>query len=177
MRSGQRPEEFMKIAVGRRLFGKPMSTTFVSIRGNGFWMNDSILELFLRLLSLHIEESGAADSPALAIRNEWLFASRGYCTGGCPVSLEEHTTTAEGKALILAAIESLLSALKAAPAHLDKGVLNILGLTGEFLKDFESARLVDVGECFAGLIDGKVFGGSTDSIPMPGSPRTAQPVN
>lgn len=132
-------------------------------------MNDSVLELFLRLLSLHIEDPLEERSPAHKIRDEWLFASRGYCTGFCPVNLEEHIATAKGKALVLAAIASLLSALKAGPPQLDRGVLNVLGMSGEFTVNFESARLIDVGASFAALIQGQVFGGPGSGVPMPGS--------
>jgi hypothetical protein len=150
-----------------------MSTSFVSIGGNGFWMNDSILELFLRLVSLHIEDPKEAASAAHKIRDGWLFASRGYCTGFCPVDLEEHTNTSEGKTIVLAAIESLLKALKDGPTTLDKDVLNILGMSGEFTQNFESARLIDVGESFAALIHGHSFGGPGSGSPMPGSRRAA----
>jgi hypothetical protein len=85
------------------------------------------------------------------------------------VDLEEHTNTAEGKAVVLAAIESLLEALRAGPPALDKGVLNVLGMSGEFALNFESARLIDVGESFAALIQGQVFGGPGSDSPMPGN--------
>jgi hypothetical protein len=150
-----------------------MSTSFVSINGNGFWMNDSILELFLRLLSLHIEDPRDERSPARRLRDEWLFASLGYCTGFCPVDLEEHTNSPEGKAIVLAALESLLVALKNGPPALDKGVLNVLGTGGGLTQDFESTRLIDVGESFAALINGRVFGGPGGNFPMPGSRRAA----
>jgi hypothetical protein len=150
-----------------------MSTSFVNINGNGFWMNDSILELFLRLLSLHIEDSREEQSPARKIRDAWLFASLGYCTGFCPVDLEMHTNSPEGNAVVLAALESLLAALKNGPPTLDKGVLNVLGTGGGFTQDFESTRLIEVGESFAALINGQVFGGPGSNIPMPGSRRAA----
>jgi hypothetical protein len=41
-------------------------------------MRDSILELWLRLLALHIEESREEEFIGRKIRDSWLLASRGY---------------------------------------------------------------------------------------------------
>ena len=59
-----------------------MGTSFVTITDSntgdeaGFWMRDEMLELWLRLLSLHLPEPNDAgenvDTPE--IRNKWLLA-------------------------------------------------------------------------------------------------------
>jgi hypothetical protein len=33
-----------------------VGTTFVGIGGRGFWLRDSLLELWLRFLALHVED-------------------------------------------------------------------------------------------------------------------------
>jgi hypothetical protein len=61
-----------------------MGTSFVTISkgstGNepGFWMRDAMLELWLRLLSLHLPEPTDAgkNAASIEIRNRWLLASR-----------------------------------------------------------------------------------------------------
>src|SRR5262249_52171129 len=107
-----------------------MGTTFISVRGNGFWMRDSLLELWLRLVSLHVEDHVDRDCVAHQIRDEWLLASRGHFTGCVPVHLEENIATEEGRTIVVTAIQSLSAALKVVPPWLDFNVLNLMGMTG-----------------------------------------------
>lgn len=132
-----------------------MGTTFVSGRpGNGFWMNDSILELWLRFAALHITDSVEDHSLAHTIRNEWLLASRGYFNGCVPLSLDENVSTPEGKTVVLDAINLLLISLRQAPGLLDRRVLNLMGFNGGFAVDIESSRLIEVSEAMVDLING-----------------------
>lgn len=145
-----------------------MGTTFVSIRGRGFWMRDSVLEVWLRLLALHVEDPVESGSLATKIRDQWLLASRGYCTGCVPEGLEDAVATPDGSALVRAAVRSLLEALKVAPRHLGKGVFNLMGMSGTFVRDIETWRLVEVGQAYLDLLDGKIGSGPSDSSFMPG---------
>jgi len=147
-----------------------MGTTFVDIGGHGFWMRDGILELWLRLLALHLEDPTLPGTVATTIRDQWLLASRGYFNGCIPVGLADAVSTSEGNALVRNAIHSLLTALQTAPPYLDKGVLNIMGFNdGEFTDDFESRRLIAVGQAFLSLLDGTITTGPDDTSFMPGS--------
>ena len=47
-----------------------MGTSFVSISGHGFWIQDSLLELWLRLLALHIEDPVESGGLATTIRDQ-----------------------------------------------------------------------------------------------------------
>src|SRR5262245_52931841 len=133
-----------------------VGTTFVGIGDRGFWMRDSVLELWLRFLALHIEDPVESGSLATRIRDQWLLASRGFFSGCVPEGLEESVSTTEGEALIRAAIHSLLRALQAGPTHLNKDVLNLMGFTGgEFTADVETWRLLEVGQAYLDLLDGK----------------------
>lgn len=149
-----------------------MGSTFVEIDGNGFWMRDGILELWLRLLALHIED--AQDRMALAhrIRDQWLLASRGYFNGCVPLDLKADTATPEGRRVVVGAIHSLLEALQRAPDALDAGVLNLLGMEGgDFAQGLKKEQLIEIGKAFLDLLDGHQFGGSSDTSFMPGSKR------
>ena len=152
-----------------------MGTTFVRLRGCGFWMSDSLLELWLRLLALHIEDPVEPESLAARIRDQWLLASRGYFNGCVPAGLEDAVATPQGEALVRAAIDSLLGALGSAPARLSKDVFNLMGITnGVFTADIETWRLAEVGQAYLDLLDGKVLTGPGDAALMPGS---GQPPN
>ena len=147
-----------------------MGSSFVEISGKGFWMRDGILELWLRLLALHLEDPAREETHVVrSIRDNWLLASRGYFGGHVPTELEEAVSTSEGRAAVIAAIESLTRALKKSPAKLDHGTLNVLGFeTGEFTGDIERERLLEIAQAFLDLIAGKIQSDATSTEFMPG---------
>jgi hypothetical protein len=148
-----------------------VGTTFVGIGEppRGFWMRDSVLELWLRFLALHLEDPVESGSLATRIRDQWLIASRGLFNGCVPEGLEAAVATSEGEALVRSAIRSVLQALTAAPSHLNKDVLNIMGFSGgPFCSDIETWRLVEVGHAYLALLDGKITAGPSDTSFMPG---------
>jgi hypothetical protein len=146
-----------------------MGTTFVGIGDQGFWMRDGILELWLRFLALHVRDPVESGSLATEIRDQWLLASRGYFNGCVPDGLEAAVSTPEGEMLVRSAIHSLLDALKTAPDHLSNGVLNLMGFKGgEFTGDLETWRLIEIGQAYLDLLDGKIEAESSDSSFMPG---------
>ena len=146
-----------------------MGSTFVGIDDNGFWMRDGLLELWLRLLALHIEDAKDRLAPAHHIRDGWLLASRGYFNGCVPLDLKADTASPEGRRVVLGAIHSLVQALQHAPDALDAGVLNLMGMDGTFTQGIHKAQLVEIGQAFLDLLDGHRFGGPSDASFMPGS--------
>jgi len=148
-----------------------MGTTFVTADGErGFWMRDGLLELFLRLLALHLEEPREPGA-ATVIRDAWLLASRGWFTGCVPHGLEDAVRTDEGRALVRGAIGSLRAALASAPPALDAAVLNLLGMEGRWEAPIETERLVEISQAFVDLLDGKIDQTARDTRFMPGSRR------
>jgi hypothetical protein len=141
-----------------------MGTTFVTLSRDtsepavGFWMTDAMLELWLRLLALHLPEpeDDGKQQAAVAIRNQWLLASRGYFAGCVPHGMEDACATPEGREIVRLAIDSLLAALRRAPVTLDATTLNLLGMEGEWTAPVARARLQDVGRAFLDLLDGRI---------------------
>ncbi len=146
-----------------------MGTTFVHIAENGFWMNDSILELWFRLAALHIDDPVKDQTLAEQIRSEWLLASRGWFTGAVPFYLEESVSSEEGRVIVVEAINSLLRSLRNGPERLSCDVLNLVGMSSLWTEDFEAWRLIEVGESLLQLIAGRTFGPASDTSFMPGS--------
>lgn len=155
-----------------------MGTTFVSLDGAlnqpadvGFWMRDEILELWLRLLALHLPEP--TDDKEFAtmsgIRSNWLLASRGYFTGAVPDRMGEICVTVNGRRLVLTAINSLMNSLDAVTTPLDGGTLNLLGNEQAKYESIERHRLKDVGQAFLDLIHGNFTGKVNSTEVMPGS--------
>lgn len=146
-----------------------MATSFVSINDNGFWMLDSVLELWLRLLALHIEDPTEGEVIGREIRDNWLLASRGYFLAHIPVNLDEAVSTQEGREIVIRAINSLLDALAKSPEKLDRGTLNLLGIELlAWMDDFESWRLIEVGNAFLDLIAGNIQSDARSTAFMPG---------
>jgi hypothetical protein len=154
-----------------------MGTTFVTVSREasgdrrGFWMRDGMLELWLRLLALHLPEpTDAGEHQATqAVRNQWLLASRGYFNGCIPHGLDETCATIEGKAVVRLAIESLLAGLQRTTTPLDADTLNLLGIEGQFTQPIERKWLQEVGCAFLDLLDGKIASDASSTEVMPGS--------
>src|SRR5687768_15097526 len=96
------------VTLGRDADGSPTSD-----HGEiaGFWMQDSMLELWLRLLALHIAEPDPDKEVSAAIRNQWFLASRFGFVGCVPHDLEKATATPQGFGLVVDAVTALSSAL------------------------------------------------------------------
>lgn len=137
-------------------------------------MRDSVLEIWLRLLALHVPEQNNENSRKeimFSIRNEWLLMSRGYFGGMIHVGLDEFANTIDGKEIIIEAIASLEAALKKAPKYLSKDVINLLGIEGTYLDDFETDSLLEVCSAFDALIQGRINTDASSTSVMPGSKK------
>ena len=143
-----------------------MGSTFVGLGEVGFWMRDGDLEVWLRLLALHLEDP-IEPGTAQEIRDRWLLASRGDFNGCVPDGLEEAVATEQGARLVRAAVQSLLAALERVPARLSKDVFNLMGFSNPFTADIESRRMIDVGRAFLDLLDGKITTGPRDTVFVP----------
>lgn len=154
-----------------------MGTTFVTLsredseKETGFWMRDEMLEIWLRLLALHLPEptDSGEHRATLEIRNRWLLASRGYFGGCVPHRMEDACATTEGRAVIRVAIDSLLAALQKGTAPLDAGTLNLLGIEGITFASVERRWMQEIGQAFIDLLDGKIISTVESTDVMPGS--------
>lgn len=134
-------------------------------------MLDGVLDLWLRLLALHLPEPTLDGQFAATtrIRDQWLLASKGYFGGCVPHGLEDACSTEAGRAVVRHAIDSLLSALAGVKAPLHAETLNLLGIDWRFKADVSASSLVDVGHAFLDLLDGKVTADASSTEVMPGS--------
>lgn len=119
-----------------------MGTSFISIPSGdkrlsdsqsvrtGIWVNDSILQLVLRLLVLHVPEPppGEEGAESRAIRDQWLLASGVAFTGCVPHELDTISTSANGLLIIRGALKSLSAAMSDMPAELPGPLFSLLGM-------------------------------------------------
>jgi hypothetical protein len=154
-----------------------MGTTFVTLSRDtsakkpGFWMRDGMLEIWLRLLALHLPEpdDSGEHKATIEIRNQWLLASRGYFGGCVPHSMEDFCSTPKGCAVVRIAIDSLLAALQKGSTPLEAGTLDLLGIEGVQFASIERRWLQEIGQAFIDLLDGKTTCVVSSTEVMPGS--------
>jgi|SRR5579862_6856646 len=159
------------------IYCNAMGTTFVTLAREtsgsepGFWMRDGMLELWLRLLALHLPEPTniGEHQASIEIRNRWLLASRGYFGGCVPHNMEEACSTQAGCDVVRIAINSLLGALDLAPKSLDSDTLDLLGVEGVRFATIERRSLQEIGHAFLDLLDGKITCTASSTDVMPGS--------
>jgi hypothetical protein len=154
-----------------------MGTSFVTITDGttgsepGFWMRDEMLELWLRLLALHLPEPTDAgeNSSTPEIRDRWLLASRGYFNGRVPHDMEFACATPERMEVVRAAIRSLMANLDKSDSVLSADTLNLLGNDGYNYFDLDRSRLRDIGFASIDLLDGRINQTARSTDVMPGS--------
>ncbi|MER9563774.1 hypothetical protein [Mesorhizobium sp. M0571] len=146
-----------------------MGTSFVAIGDKGFWMRDSVLSLWLRLLALNLETKADRADPLMLLRDEWLWQSEAEIVGAMDAHLDEAAADSATKASVVAAIERLLEALSRHGDKLPASTMNLLGFTNSWGLDYQTKGLVEVGRAFLALLDGRIDS-EADSIEfMPGS--------
>lgn len=135
-------------------------------------MRDEWLELWLRVLALHLPEpnDNGEHQATPAIRNQWLLASLGFFVGCVPHGMEGACATEEGREVVRHAIHSLLSVLEESDTPLDPDTFSLLGFQViGFSSPVERRSLKEIGHAFLDLIDGKITGRSSRADIMPGS--------
>ncbi|MCB9683422.1 MAG: hypothetical protein H6735_00110 [Alphaproteobacteria bacterium] len=153
-----------------------MGSSFVDIDGRGFWVQDGILELWLRLLALHLEEPGLDQrrgSPVLKTRDQWLLISKVHFNGCVPVCLGEAVQDDEGRRVVMAGIRSLITALRRAPPVLDRGPLNLLGHQNGGWNDIETSKLLEIGEAFLDLVERGIGADASSARMLPAPTRSS----
>jgi hypothetical protein len=84
--------------------------------------------------------------------------------------MEDACATEEGRAVVRMAIDSLLGALQQAKTPLDADTLNLLGIEGgQFTAPIERKWLLEVGDAFLDLLDGRITCVPSSTDIMPGS--------
>lgn len=141
----------------------------------GFWMEDSVLQLWLRLLALHVEEPAEEAAVATGIRNQWLFASRYGFPGCVPHCMNEATATPEGFAIVRNAVHSLTGVLENMTAPLSRHALQLMAFEGvSWNKDIDVAILRDVAVGFVELLEFRIESTASSTNRMPGSDSLPQ---
>lgn len=122
---------------------------------SGTWVNDSILQLLLRLMALHVPEPapGAERGDSRAIRDQWLLASALPFTGCVPHDPEAIAMTRDGLFVARSALTSLILALDGMPPRVSGELFSLLGMGEPGAVDIRTDDLKAVASDIVGLMD------------------------
>ena len=149
-----------------------MGSAFVAIGAHGFWSRDGVLEIWLRLLALHLDQTTTPGSTIGAIRDRFLLASTGLFNGCVPHGLDEAIATPVGANAVRSANAALLAKMEAAPFAISSKALALLGISGIFSADVATSDLVDIGHALHDLLDGTIVWTADDAPVFPRSRST-----
>jgi hypothetical protein len=154
-----------------------MGTTYVTITDGvtgeepGFWMQDGMLALWLRLLALHLPEPNdlGEHKSTYLIRNDWMRATSVYFGGCIPHRMENAFATPENQHVVRSAIESLTTHLRQSDSPLDADTINLLGIDGRQYTNVQRSTLIDIANAFNDLFNGRINATAHSTDIMPGS--------
>ena len=145
-----------------------MGSSFTEFRGKGFWSRDGLLEAWLRVLSLHLDDEVYAPGWQHDLRNEWLLVSAGFFNGFVSASLDKFLTDDARIAAVLRASERSIQCLRAFGAYVPAAFLNALGLS-PFTADLPIEWFERIADWFDRLLSGELM---TDASTSPTLPAT-----
>jgi hypothetical protein len=136
-----------------------MTTSFIEFRGNGFWVHDPEIELFLALLCRQTIETGSTPQWLLAARDDWLFQSTAGLHGLVSPNLDRHIGEDQAR---LAVVQELCGrtrmALLAFYPKIPKSQIAgfALGSGFMFLDDTSVTSFMPASEAFDQLLAGRL---------------------
>ncbi|MDO6962918.1 hypothetical protein [Rhizobium alvei] len=142
------------VTLGRDRSGAPTSSDREEV---GFWANDAMLELWLRLLALNIGEPSEAGDDRHKIRTQWLLASRVNFAGCVPHNLEDFTATSEGFDIVRKAARSLSKMIDRLDQPIQHQILNLLGFENLWSRDVAAHDLQQFARMFDDLLEGSML--------------------
>lgn len=146
-----------------------MGSSFTEFRGNGFWSRDFLLEVWLRVLSLHLDDDVHLPGWQHDLRDKWLLASAGFFSGCIYPALDEFLTDSDRIAAILRASDRSIKSLRAFGDYVPAAFLNALGIKGIFTSDQPIEYYELIANRFNALLRGEL---TTDASTSPVLPAT-----
>jgi hypothetical protein len=136
-----------------------MGSSFTRYRDRGFWSRDGTIELWLYLLAREARQLETRPDWLSKAAEDWEIQATAGFTGCVSAGLDEHASTPERAAVVLALAERALAGLRGRGETLSMAWLNSLGLGGPgscFTQDVPAVIFIRVGEVFLRLLRGEV---------------------
>lgn len=165
-----------------------MGSSFTEFRGKGFWCRDPLLEVWLRLLSLHIGDDVYKPGWQHDLRDHWLLASAGFFGGCISPRLDQFLTDEHRVSAILQTSERSIQSLRAFGSYVPATFLNALGIADRFGGELPIEWFDLIADRFSALLRGELTtdastspvlpqtrkGQTWEEIPQPGSAESSQ---
>lgn len=147
-----------------------MGSSFTRFRDKGFWCRDTLLQLWLRVLCLHMDHNVHVAGWERELRDKWLFASSGESC--CPTALlDEFLTDGDRVSYILRVSERSIQSLRAFGPYVPAAFLSALLGGGKCEADWPVEWFERIANTFAMLLRGELI---TDIRTSPTLPAIRQ---
>jgi len=146
-----------------------MGSSFTEFRGRGFWSQDPLLEAWLRILSLHLDDEVHKPGWHHDLRDKWLLVSAGYFNGCISPSLDNFLTDEQRVKAILGASKRCIERLRVFGDFVPATFLNSLGFKESFGGDLPIEWFNLIFDRFTSLLKGEL---STDASTSPVLPAS-----
>jgi len=146
-----------------------MGSSYTEFRDKGFWSCDGLLEVWLRLLSLHLKGDVYTPGWQHDLRDRWLCISGVGISGCIHAALDEFLTDEERIGIVLEASDHCAKKLRAFGKSIPAATLNLLGLEDLFTEDISVAWVELIADRFSTLLRGEL---TTDAKTSPVLPFT-----
>jgi len=149
-----------------------LGSSYTDFRGKGFWSRDSLLEVWLRFLSLNMDK---AHAPGWQhdLRDRWLVQSSGYFTGCVDASLDDFLVDQERIDVVLDTAERTIRSLRLCGPFIEVEYLNLLGMgNGWFVANLPIEHAELIADRFGALLRGELTTDRTTSPILPATVRT-----
>ncbi len=146
-----------------------MGSSFTEFRGKGFWSRDSLLEAWLRVLSLQLGKDADVPGWRHDLRDKWLLVSAGGMVGCIAPCLDEFITDEERVSVILRSSLGAIQSLRAFGEYVPATFLNALGFSEKHTSDLPIQWFERIAERFSMLLRGEL---DTDASTSPVLPAT-----
>ena len=143
-----------------------MGHSIVAIDGNGFQTKDHWLELWLRMLALHLQpllprawdEATERELRLHELRDIWLLYTD-QPQNGCVMAAEERIVEHDDvRCAVLEAARLVLEKLRASGPVIDRARLDFVIRDHGWLRDPPTEPVIRVGEAFVRLLEGEADG-------------------
>lgn len=148
-----------------------MSSSFTEFRAKGFWSHDVILEVWLRVLTLHLGSDASSEGWQRELHDHWLSESSGNSCGFISPALDEFLTDEDRLAVVLRSSEEGINRLNQFGDFVPFAFLNSLGIETAFPPYFSSDHPIEwynlVASRFMALLKGELTADAANSPTVP----------
>jgi hypothetical protein len=136
-----------------------MASSFVSYRGAGFWANDGVIGVWLRLLVREIDGHKAIPAWLAELREHWLVQARFGGGGSIDSGLDEYLIDDPRRNIVLSVIDGAFAQIVRYGGTISRDELNSITADAHGMYwtiDLPTGSFEAVGRAFGALLRGEI---------------------